>query len=66
MPSNKMRIMYRSNLNFERFNKYFYDFMRKGLIAEVNGERRVYRTTERGRSLLEVLRKAQEIFSEQP
>jgi predicted transcriptional regulator len=63
-PSNKMRVMYKSNLNFERFNRYFYDLLRKGFIEEKNGSngRLVYKTTERGRTLLEVLRKAQDLF----
>lgn len=67
-PSNKMRIMYRSNLNFERFNRYFYDLLRKGFIEEMNGSdgRSVYTITERGRTLLEVLRKAEALlFSEE-
>lgn len=66
-PSNKMRIMYRSNLNSERFNRYFYDLLRKGFIEEKNGSdgRLVYKATERGRTLLDVLRKAHElVFSE--
>ena len=60
-PSNKMRIMYGSNLNFERFNRYFYDLLRKGFIEEINGSdgRDKYKITERGRTLLEVLRKAE-------
>ena len=64
-PSNKMRIMYKANLNFKRFNKYFYDLLRKGFIEEKNGSdgRLVYKTTERGRTLLEVIRKAQELVS---
>jgi len=63
-PLNKMRIMYKANLNFERFNKYFYDLLRKGLIEEMHGsDRLLYKTTERGRILLEVLRKAQELSS---
>jgi predicted transcriptional regulator len=68
-PSNKMRIMYESNLNFERFNRYFYDLLRKGFIEEKNSSdgRLVYKTTKRGRTLLDVLRKAQElVFSEEP
>ena len=62
--TNKTRIMYKSNLNFERFNRYFYDLLRKGFIEEMNdsNERSVYKTTERGRDLLEVLRMAQEFF----
>jgi predicted transcriptional regulator len=64
-PSNKMRIMYRSNLNFERFNKYFYDLLRRGFIEEMNDSngRKVYKTTERGRTLLKVLKEAQELVS---
>ncbi len=64
-PSNKTRIMYKANLNFERFNRYFYDLLRKGFIEEKNGSngRVVYKTTERGRTLLKTVRKAQELFS---
>jgi predicted transcriptional regulator len=65
VPSNKMRVMYKSNLNFERFNKYFYDLQRKGFIIKVNSDGSstcLYKTTERGRTLLEVLKKAQELF----
>ena len=64
-PSNKTRIMYRSNLNFERFNRYFYGLVTKGFIDERNNSngRRVYKTTERGRTLLKAIRKAQELFS---
>jgi len=64
-PSNKTRIMYRANLNFERFNRYFYDLLRKGFIEEMNDSNghQVYKTTERGRTFLEVLRNAQALFS---
>jgi predicted transcriptional regulator len=64
-PQNKMRIMYRSNLNFERFNKYFKDLLKKGFIEEVkdaNG-RLLYKTTERDKTLLETLKKAQQLVS---
>jgi predicted transcriptional regulator len=67
-PSNKMRIMYRSNLNFERFNRYFYDLLRKGFIEGVNGSdgRENYKITEQGRTLLDVLKKAEALlFSEE-
>ena len=67
-PSKKTRIMYKSNLNFERFNRYFCDLLRKGFIEEKNGSegRLVYKTTKRGRTLLEVLRKAHKlVFSEE-
>ena len=68
-PCNKMRIMYRSNLNFECFNKYFYDLLRKGFIEimlDLDGHEK-YKITERGRTLLDVLRKAEELlFSGEP
>jgi len=64
-PEKKMRIMYRANLNFERFNRYFYDLLRKGFIEEVNDpdRRSLYRISERGKTLLETLRKAQDLVS---
>ena len=67
-PVNKMRIMYRSNLNFQRFNRYFYDLLRKGFIEEIKGsdKRSSYKITERGRTLLAALRKVDELlFSEE-
>jgi predicted transcriptional regulator len=64
-PQKKMRIMYKSNLNFERFNKYFYDLLRKGFVEEVNDSdgRSSYKISERGKTLLVALRKARELFS---
>ena len=63
-PSNKMGIMYKSNLNFERFNRYFYDLLKKGFIMEMKNkdEGRVYKITERGKTLLDVLRKAEALL----
>lgn len=62
-----MRIVYKANLNFERFNRYFNDLLRKGFIEEINGsdKRVLYRTTERGRELLAILEKAQELVADQ-
>lgn len=64
VPTNKTRIMYSSKLSFGRFNRYFYDLLRRGFIEETNdsNERSVYKTSERGRDLLEVLRTVQELF----
>ena len=63
-PSNKMRVMYRSNLNFARFQKYFQDLLKKGFVKEMNGSdgRLLYKTTERGQILLEILKKGHELF----
>ena len=64
-PSNKMKIMYGSNLNFERFNRYFYDLLNKDFIRETkdSGGRIKYIITDRGRILLDVLRKAEALLS---
>jgi predicted transcriptional regulator len=64
-PERKMRIMYRANLNFERFNRYFYDLLKKGFIEKTtdpNGKP-LYRISERGKTLLVALKKAQELAS---
>lgn len=65
---NKTRIMYRANLNFLRFERYFGELLRAGLVEVVDnpgGEFGgvVYKTTERGRELLKTLRKASEFIS---
>ena len=62
----KTRIMYRANLNFLRFKKYFSVLLDEGLIAMVNNPGSggvVYKTTEKGRALLEALRKARRFIS---
>ena len=64
-PRKKTRIMYKANLNYDRFNKYFYDFVRKGFIVEVddNDGNSSYMISERGRIFLAVLKKAQDLAS---
>lgn len=61
----KTRIMYRANLNFLRFNRYFSKLLERGLIVKENDPNdgvMYYRTTEKGKDLLEVLKKAEELF----
>jgi len=63
---NKTRIMYRANLNFLRFNKYFGELVELGLVELVDNPDEsglVYRTTDEGRALLETLRKAERFIS---
>ena len=62
---NKTRIMYRANLNFLRFERYFSDLLDKGLIIKANSPRgkELYRTTEKGRRFLKIMQDAEEIFS---
>lgn len=64
-PEKKMRIMYKANLNFERFSKYFHELLRKGLIEEQDGSdgKASYMISERGKTLLACLRKARDLFS---
>ena len=63
-PANKMKIMYKSNLNFKRFNRYFHDLLKKGFIEMVNGSdgRDKFKITKRGKTLLDVLRKAEALL----
>jgi predicted transcriptional regulator len=62
-PQKKMRIMYKANLNYNRFNKYFYDFLSKGFIEKVldSEAKPCYRISQRGKTLLAVLKKANEL-----
>jgi predicted transcriptional regulator len=62
-PQKKMRIMYRANLNYARFNKYFLDFLAKGFIERtIDSEGKTcYRISQRGKTLLAVLKKANEL-----
>ena len=66
-PINKTRLMYKSNLNFVRFNAYFSDFLRKGLLEERNrddGNGVVYVISKQGKTLLSALRNAEKLFFE--
>ncbi|MDH5770754.1 MAG: winged helix-turn-helix domain-containing protein [Candidatus Bathyarchaeota archaeon] len=63
--ANKTRIMYRANLNFLRFDRYFSELMDKGLIVEENTSdgRATYRTTDKGKRFLKIISDAEEIIS---
>lgn len=66
-PLSKTRLMYKSNLNFVRFNEYFDDFLHKGLLKEVknrSGKVRLYVTSEHGKVLLTALKNAEKIFNQ--
>ncbi len=67
-PTNKTRLMYRSNLNYVRFNAYFNEFLRKGLLEEAknaDGNSGVaYVISKQGKILLAALRNAEKLFSE--
>ncbi len=61
-PEKKTRIMYKANLNYDRFNNYFDDFLRKGFIERACDRQGnpAYKISERGKTFLVVLKKAQE------
>ena len=63
--ANKTKIMYRANLNFSRFERYFRELSKKGLIEVVDDPDAsvVYRTTERGKELLRILMEAEKLLS---
>jgi predicted transcriptional regulator len=64
--ANKTRLMYRCNLNFGRFNRYLSELLESGMIVSAGsnpGDVVVYRTSDKGRELLQVLRKANDLMS---
>ena len=66
-PLSKTRLMYKSNLNYARFQKYFDSFLKKGLLEQIennDGRTRFYSTSKRGKTLLKALKDAESIFSE--
>jgi predicted transcriptional regulator len=58
-----MRIMYQSNLNYVRFNRYLKDFLAKGFIEAIKDKdgNSCYSITQKGKTLLSILRKANEL-----
>ena len=62
-PQKKMRIMYQANLNYVRFNRYLADFLSKGFIEAIKDDegKGCYRITQRGKTLLLLLRKVNEL-----
>lgn len=64
--ANKTRLMYHCNLNFMRFNRYLQELLDSGLI-ECAGSNPdgvlLYKTSEKGRELLKVMRRASDFLS---
>lgn len=65
VPQKRTRIMYKANLNYYRFNKYFNDSLSKGFIvkADDNNGGSSYVISERGKILLASLRKSLDLAS---
>jgi predicted transcriptional regulator len=64
-PQKKMRIMYKVNLNYDRFSSHFIDLVEKGFIVEADDPdgHPSYMISERGRTFLAALTKARELAS---
>lgn len=64
---NKTRLMYSCNLNFVLFNRYLKELLDAGLIEKIEENNpegvTIYKTSAKGRELLEVLRKANALLS---
>jgi len=64
--ANKTRLMYHCNMNFLRFNHYLDELLEAGLLVRVDSNPSnvvLYKTTDDGRELLRVLRRANEFLS---
>jgi predicted transcriptional regulator len=62
--ASKTRIMYRANLNFKRCDCYIKELLGSGLLEkrDVSGSV-TYVATERGKELLEILRKTRQFLA---
>lgn len=63
---NKTRLMYHCNLNLMRFNHYLQELLNTGLIECMGSNPDgvvLYKTSDKGRELLKILRKASEFLS---
>ena len=61
----KTRIMYRTNVNFRQFEDYVDTLLEAGLVEILDEERRkIYKTTEKGKTLLKRLKETSWIFNE--
>jgi predicted transcriptional regulator len=64
--ANKTRLMYRCNLSFARSNCYLRQLLDAGVIERENPNPKgvtLYKTTDKGRKLLMVLRKANKLMA---
>jgi predicted transcriptional regulator len=64
--ANKTRLMYQCNLNFMRFNRYLQELLDADLIETVGSNPKgivLYRTSDKGRDRVMVLRRANEFIS---
>lgn len=61
--SSKTRIVYQVNLNFRTINPYLQLLIKNELLELLVGEQKLYRTTAKGESLLESIKKINKSIS---
>ncbi|MEM3566299.1 MAG: winged helix-turn-helix domain-containing protein [Candidatus Bathyarchaeia archaeon] len=64
--ANKTRLMYRCNLNLERFNYYLRELLKAKLLECITPNPSgitIFKTTDKGKELLKILQRADELFS---
>lgn len=59
---NKTRLVYRTNLNFFLIQKYIDFLKQKGLLEIVHNPNQLFKTTEKGKALLEEFSKIKDIL----
>jgi len=60
----KTKLMYRCNLNYRCFNRYLKELLDKDLLIKIERSSKKtihYKTTEKGKELLQVLRRAKQL-----
>ena len=62
IASSKTNVVYGSNLNLRAVNPYLNSRMANGHIIKTDEEMPRYKTTDKGKKLLAVIKKAQEVF----
>lgn len=60
----KTAIVYNSNLNFATANRYLKSLKSKDLIEVIPGERPIYKTTQKGKSVLKYIKKIKDIIDD--
>ena len=61
--ANKTRIVYQAGLNFKIVKGYLGLLLEKGLLEAIEGDRTIYKTTEKGEGALESHRAIEAIYS---
>lgn len=63
--ASKTKIVYQANLNFRTINPYLDILIKNSLIELGKGEQKLYETTQKGRDLLEMIKRVNETLSKE-